>query len=228
MSEQISSKKAFEDLGVIKDTIDRTTGGKILRQFIYSMSSLMILTGILITIACSVNYYLITAYGATKEIKRAMIIMWIAVVFLLGFKKMYEFYRICKVHGMSFFQYYKKVVNKSFLMIDIPIEVMGILYMIFFIKIGHPEYILTSSPMWIGVLLTLLGAAFFEKGFTTAGYVYIVSSGIGLLFMNDKLLLFTAITYGVISLIMGFLMHRKYIQYSKQHCDNNQGQRING
>jgi len=121
---------------------------------------------------------------------------------------------------MSFFQYYKKVVNKSFLMIDIPIELMGTFYMIFFIKIGHPEYILTSSPMWIGVLLTLLGAAFFEKGFTVAGYIYIVFSGIGLLFMNDQLLIFTAVTYGLLSLIMSFLMHRKYTQYSQQHGNN--------
>ena len=220
MSEKISSKRAFEDLGVIKDTIDRTTGGKILCHFIFSMSSLMILMGILVIFGCAVNFYLITEFGVTREIKRAMIIMWIAIVFLLGCKKVYGFYRIGKVHGMSFFQYYTKIVNKSFLMIDIPIELMWTLFIIFFIKIGHPEYILTSSPMCIGVLLTLLGAAFFEKGFITAGYIYILFGGLGLLFMNDKLLLFTAVTYGLLSPIMGFLMRRKYKQYSKQHCDN--------
>lgn len=217
MSESISPEKAFADLSTIKSTIDRTTGAQIFINFIYSTGTLLTIGGAIVLIACFVNYYLISSYGLTTEIKRAIIIMWLAIGILLVTYKTISVTLQGKKHGMGIITYYKLIVNKPFLQIDIPLELMASVYVIFFIKIGHPEYILPACVLWIAVLFTSLGAVFVEKSFTIVGYIYLACGTLGLLFLTDYLLPFVAVVFGVLSIIFGLAMHGRYKKLREEH-----------
>ena len=118
---------------------------------------------------------------------------------------------------MSVFTYYKHIVNRSFLQIDIPLEIMATIFIIFFLKIGHPEYILATCVLWIAVLFTSLGTVFVEKSFTIVGYIYLFCGAVGLLFMSEMPLLYTVIVFGLMSIILGLLMHVRYKNLKEEH-----------
>lgn len=217
MEEHISSKKAFEDLSVIKETIDRTTGAKIFTNFIYSTGTLLALSGVDIIIGCIINFYSISKYGFTLEVKKAMTIMWAVLICLIGLVTIISFARQAKLHGMKLGAYYLQIANKTFMQIDIPLETMCFFLMIFFLKSGQPFYILPTFAMWLGVLLTSLGTVYVEKSFQYAGYIYLLSGGGGLLFFNGFPLPYTALVFGVLSVILGLLMHGRYKQLREEH-----------
>lgn len=221
MDKQLSSKKALEDLSTIKKTIDRATGASIFTNFIFSTGTLLAISGVIVIIGCIVNFYVISAFGFTAEIKRAMIIMWVVILLVIGTAQFIIFAKRSKQHNMSLFSYYKKIANKSFLQIDIPLEILCTVFIIFFLKIGHPEYILSTCVLWIAVLFTSLGSVFVERSFTIVGYIYLFCGAVGLLFMSEVPLLYTVIVFGLLSIILGLLMHLRYKQLKEEHIAEN-------
>jgi hypothetical protein len=98
---------------------------------------------------------------------------------------------------------------------------MTTIFIIFFLKIGHPEYILPTCVLWISVLFTSLGTVFVEKSFTIVGYIYLFCGAVGLLFMTEIPLLFTVIVFGFMSIILGLLMHARYKHLKEAHIAEN-------
>ncbi len=222
MEKQLSSKKALEDLSVIKETIDRTTGAKIFTNFIYSMGTLLALGGVDVTIGCIINFYIISKFGFTPETKKAMIIMWTALLCLIALVKIISFARQAKHHGMKLGAYYLQIANKTFLQIDIPLETMCFFFTIYFIKTDQPFFILPTFAMWLGVLLTSLGTVYVEKSFQYAGYIYLIAGGGGLLFCDGFALPYTALVFGILSIILGLLMHGRYKLLREEHIAENE------
>jgi hypothetical protein len=222
MDEHISSKKALEDLSVIKETIDRTTGASIFTNFIFSTGTLLALGGVGVIIGCIINFYIISKYGFSPEIKKVMIIMWAVLLFLIALINIIFFARQAKQHGMDLGAYYLQIANKTFLQIDIPLEIMCVFFMVFFLKIGQPFYMLPTIAMWLAVLLTSLGTVYVERSFQYAGYIYLISGGGGLLFCHNFALPYTALVFGVLSVILGLLMHGRYRHLREEHLQEQQ------
>lgn len=217
MSEQISSKKALEDLSAIKSTIDRATGAEIFINFIYSMGTLLAISGIVVIIGCIVNFYVISTLGLNATTKKAMIIMWVSVLCLIGLVKLIIFAMQGKKHNMGFISYYKHIANKAFLQIDIPLETMATIFIILFIKIGRYEFIIPTCVIWLAVLFTSLGMVYVEKSFTVVGYIFLTCGAVGLLFMSHMQLLYVACVFGILPVILGLMMHGRYKQLKEEH-----------
>lgn len=71
--------------------------------------------------------------------------------------------------------------------------------------------------MLLGNVYCTLGSVFKQKGFQKTGYVILILGGLGLLFMTDHLLFYTAIVYGIGMIIIGLLLHGKHKQMSEKH-----------
>ncbi len=217
MDEHISSKKALEDLSTIKSTIDRATGAEIFINFIYSAGTLLAISGIVVIIACIINFYVISTFGYSPQIRRAMIIMWTSVCCILGGSKLIIFAFQSQKHEMGLVSYYKHIANKSFLQIDIPLELMATIFVILFIKIGRYEFIIPTCVLWLAVLFTSLGTVYVEKSFFIIGYIFLAFGAVGLLFMAKMQLLFVACVFGVLPIILGLMMHGRYKQLKEEH-----------
>ncbi len=221
MSDQISSKKALEDLSVIKETISRTTGAKMFTNFIYSAGTLFAICGVFVILGCITNYLVIYKFGMTPQIIKYMIILWIVLISIIGTFDLITFSKQAKMHKMELGDYFKHFANKTFLQIDIPLETLCFFFMVYFLKVGQPFYILPTFAMWLGVLLTSIGTIYIEKSFQVAGYIYLICGGIGLIFLNKFALIYTATIFGVLSIVLGLLMHNRYKQLREEHLAEN-------
>ncbi len=217
MEEHISSKKALKDLSTIKNTIDRATGADIFINFIYSAGTLLAISGIIVIIACIINFYVISTFGFTPQIKRAMIIMWVSTCGILGASKLIIFAFQSRKHKMGLITYYRHIANKAFLQIDIPLEIMTSIFVILFIKIGRYEFIIPTCVLWMAVLFTSLGTVYVEKSFFIVGYIFLTFGTIGLLFMSHMQLLYVACVFGILPVILGLMMHGRYKQLKEEH-----------
>jgi hypothetical protein len=217
MDEHLTHQKALQDLSTIRNAIDRATGAEIFTNFIYSTGTLMAVSGLVIVINCIVNYYILSTLGLTATTKKAMIIMWVSVLCLIGTVTLFMFAVQGKKHDMGFISYYRHIANKAFLQIDIPLEIMTTIFIILFIKIGRYEFIIPTCAIWIAVLFTSLGTVYVEKSFTFVGYIFLVCSAVGLLFMSHLQPLFVACVFGILPVILGLIMHGRYKQLKEAH-----------
>ncbi len=217
MEDHLSPQKALKDLSTIKSTIDRATGADIFTSFIYGAGTLLIIFGITVVAGCIVNFYVLNTFGLNSDTRKTMGIMWISIICLLGAVKLITFTMQGKKHNMSFTSYFKRIANKSFLQIDIPIEIMATIFIILFIKIGRYEFIIPTGVIWLAVLYTSLGTVFHEKSFTIVGYIFLASGAIGLFFMAHLQLVYVACVFGVLPVILGLIMHGRYKQLKEAH-----------
>lgn len=217
MEDHLSPQKALKDLSTIKSAIDRATGAEIFTNFIYSTGTLLAISGIVVIIGCIINFYVINSFGFTSQTKRAMIIMWVSICCILGASKLIIFAFQSKKHKMGLVSYYKHIANRSFLQIDIPLEIMATIFIILFIKIGRFEFIIPTCVIWIAVLFTSLGTVYVEKSFFIIGYIFLTFGSIGLLFMSHMQLLYVAGVFGILPVILGLMMHGRYKQLKEEH-----------
>ncbi len=217
MDESLSPKKALEDLNLIKETINRSTGASMFTNFVYSTGTILAFAGLHVIVGCILSYYLLQTYGLTPKIKIALWSVWAALFCFVSCITIGTLLKQAKAHDISLITYYKRIAIKTFIQIDIPLETMCFFFSIYFIKSGQPFYILPTLAMWIGVLLTSLGVVYLEKSFQFAGYVYLISGGIGLIFLSGYGLAYAAVVFGIFSIVHGLLMHNRYKQLLKEH-----------
>ena len=219
MTDNISSKRAFDDLSAIRKTIDATTGARIFNDAIFSMGTLMIITGILVDIMCGVNFYALEKYGSGPTVIKWMIIMWVCILFCTGIAKWIIFTQKSKKLGMSVWQYVHQAIKGSFLAVDLPLELAATFTFVLAFKLGHPEYIIPAIAMFIGIIMAIIGSVFSEKSLTVFGYIYIILGGTGLLFFIDNLFVYVGIVYGIFFVIIGLLMHIRYKQLRTEYAE---------
>lgn len=203
MSEKITSEKALSDLDIIKKTIDRSTQGDTIADMFISMGTLLILGGVVILFLCGVSFYLLQPAGMTPEVKKQLIIIWTISLFLLGVLKILTFKKKSKDMDLSLWGYMSHTLKGTFIGLDLPLEFSACIIMIFMIKMGLIAYIPAITAIWAGEVFAVMGSVFVNKHFLRAGWVYIILGSIGLLFMGNHILLFMAITFGIVMTALG-------------------------
>lgn len=208
MSDKITSEKALSDLNVIKKTIDRSTQGDTIADMFQSMGTLLILSGIIIMFLCGISYILLQPAGMTGDVKKQLIVIWSASLFLLGILKMLTFKKKSKDMNLSLWSYMSGAMKGTFMGLDLPLEFSAFIIMIFMIKMGLIAYIPAITAIWAGELFAVMGSVFVNKHFLRAGWIYIILGSAGLLFMGNHILIFMAVTYGIVMTVLGIVIKK--------------------
>lgn len=203
MNEKISSEKALEDLKIIKKTIDRSTQAEIITDMFIAMGTTLVVSGVVVMFLCGVTYLMLKPAGMTPDIKKQLIIIWSIAFVLLGVLKMLTFHKKGKEMNLSLFSYLTHAMKGSFIGLDLPLELAAFIILIFLVKIGMIQYVPAITAIWSGELFAVMGTVFINKHFTKAGYLYIFLGSIGLLFMGNHVLIFIAVTFGLVMGIFG-------------------------
>lgn len=200
-------EKALQDILAIRSTIDQVSGASLFKDYIYSMGSMLIIFGVLFIFAIGVTWYL-----NTQSIENTKIIVTVIWTLLLGSGSIIKttiFHRRGKIHGMSFHQYLKRVLNRSFFGIDIPLEYGGMILIIYFIKIGQSEMLLPLITLFTGMLFGNLGFVFNEKSLRIFGYVFLSAAAVGFLLPNINYYIYSLFSFGVLYVLWGLILHNK-------------------
>jgi hypothetical protein len=201
-----AQKKALEDISAIRNTVDKVSGAEMFRDLMFSGGLMLIVFGMVITIATGATYWLLNISGLNNN-QLIVNITWATITVIMGIYKTMLFFGKMRSHNLTFVAYFKKVFNRSVLDIDIPLELSTIILIIFFYRIGHIEYILPLVTLFIGVLFGSLGGVFSDKTLKLFGYIFIVVGAWGLFFMTQSLYLYTIVAYGVLFTIWGIALH---------------------
>lgn len=200
-------EKALQDILAIRSTIDQVSGASLFKDFIYSMGSMLIIFGVLFIFAIGATWYL-----NTHVVENTRVIIAVIWTLLLGGGAIFKttlFHRRGQKHGMSFHKYLKKVLNRSFFGIDIPLELGGLVLISYFIKIGHVEMLLPLITLFTGMLFGNLGFVFNEKSLRIFGYVFLAAAACGFLIPNINYYVFSLFSFGVLYVIWGLTLHNK-------------------
>jgi hypothetical protein len=211
-------KKALDDLSVIRDTVEKVNGAEMFRDFMYSMGTMLIVFGVIFMLATGATYYLLEVSPISNGLT-LVYVLWGLIVVFGGTAKTILFYKKGKAKGLNFMNYLKKVINKSFLDIDLPLELASLVLIVFFVINGHLDYILPYITLVTGVLFGSLGGYFRENSLKLFGYIFIVVSAVGFFFMLEHLYLFTILAYGVLYTAWGMVLHQKCYSISKKVCE---------
>lgn len=203
----MDKEKAMKDLLAIRSTMDKMSGAEIFRDFIYSMGSLLIVFGVLIILAIGATWYL-----NTFEIPNAgrwIAALWITLMVSGGTFKTMLFAKRGKKHGLSFNEYLKKVLNKTFFGVDLPLEFALLIIIAYFLKIGEPQMVLPTIALGTGMLFGNLGHVFAEKRLVVFGYIFLAVAAVGFLCHCINFYVFSIVAFGVMYVAWGLALHGK-------------------
>ena len=202
----INQKKALDDISAIRNTVDKVSGSEMFKELLFSGGIMFIIFGMVIAFSTGATYWLLNI-SQIENYQTIVNFMWILIISAMGIYKFIFFFGKMKSHNLTFVTYFKKVFNRSFLDIDIPLELSTTILIIFFAKIGHLEYALPLITLFIGVLLGSLGGVFSDKLLRMFGYIFITVGAWGLFFMINYLYIYTVVAYGILFTIWGLALH---------------------
>jgi len=206
MTQPIGPERAREDLSIIRETIDRSTGSRFLADFIRTQASLFILFGILGCVGCLVHWYALLRYPTSPATLPIIAGMWSAIMAFTGVIKVRGFFRRSKAFNMDFLTYYRNLTHFSFFQVYLPVGLAGIILFILFIKIGLWQHIVPIIVVIMGIIINSLSVFFIDKRLNLTGYFYILLGGAGLLFFDGALLLFCGMVFLSFT-VLGSLLH---------------------
>jgi hypothetical protein len=210
MTDSNQTTQALEQLRSIRKTIDTTTGARYFIDLTYSLWPLMLLSGMVVLGGCGGQWLLRRAIDDCQRYAWAVGILWGTLVLALGVVKVVLMIRKSRSEGLSLLGYSNRVAKGIFLDIDLPLELVGLVLVLFFVKIGQLQALLGLLTVLYGGMLAIAGKLFHEQGITRFGYLSVGAGGLSLLFFVNNPLEFAAAFYGIGFIVTALLMRRRF------------------
>jgi len=206
----MSENRAIEDLSAIRETIEKVSGSEIFHEFIRRSSIVLIKIGVITCIAISGTWFVAESNNSFKW--QGITGIWIVATLFAGIVKINFFKKLSSERNLKLVEYLKKVLSKSFLGVDLPIEIGGIILMIYFAISGQVPVLLPLFTLLIGMVLANLGSVFSSKGLKVVGYISLFFAAIGFLCPCINLYFYSFVVFGLFWTLWGValnIMNRK-------------------
>lgn len=191
--------KALQDLSVIRETIQQSTGSTYFMDFFQTAGTLLLLFGFSTIIASGATYALAQGLIPVARPAFAIVLVWSAVFAVTGVAKWIHIAQRARALEMSILQYNRRFFTAPFIHALMPIGLGAIAFVLYFVQNGHAECVPAAITLYAGAVYASFGTLFHVRVLVYAGYELSVLGAIGLLLLTPYVLAYTALIGGLLA-----------------------------
>ncbi|MFW5960335.1 MAG: hypothetical protein ACOCSE_04380, partial [Chitinivibrionales bacterium] len=145
-----AAERALQEIKSIKKTIDDVTGAAFFSDALFSMGTLFVVAGVMITGITGITKVLISRYGLNPDTVKVIIGMWALLLIVSGVWKFRIFSKKSAEKGLSFYRYMRKIIGGSFINLEVPLVLSFGMVCIYLIKAEEYHYLVPLTALWFG------------------------------------------------------------------------------
>ncbi len=186
-------QKALQDLSVIRETIQRSTGSTYFLDFLEAAGSLVLLFGLATVVASGLTYAIFEGLLRVPRPTLAVIVVWAAVFALTGVVKTYHINRRARHYNLSWWQYSRLMLTPSFLHAVLPIGLGAVSLTVYLLRTGQAGCVPAALTLYLGAVYAAFGTLYLARVVVCGGYELTLLGAVGLLCLTDHPVVYIAL-----------------------------------